>query len=172
MIETETRKVWPNQIARPANCDPSLGVSSPCPHCRQMHLRPGYCQALDPVSPAWRGSKEEQAKARRQLLVALEKANGPMPRVADLVPPARLRSVSVETVTVETIPLVVETIELKPETIRGDSETIAPVDETLPAGTKRCPHCGQVFTPAKAKARYCSSKCRLQAFREAAKVKP
>ena len=35
------------------NCDPDIavhGVTARCPRCGQWHLRPGYCQALDPTS--------------------------------------------------------------------------------------------------------------------------
>ena len=35
------------------NCDPAIGVfekTARCPRCGQWHLRPGYCQALDPTS--------------------------------------------------------------------------------------------------------------------------
>src|SRR6185295_14432646 len=37
-------------LVRPMNCDSSLGTKDRCPHCHQFHLRPGYCQALDPVN--------------------------------------------------------------------------------------------------------------------------
>ncbi len=43
--------------ARPANCDASIHdadaaekVRKLCPNCNQFHLRPGYCQALDPIN--------------------------------------------------------------------------------------------------------------------------
>ena len=37
-------------LVRPMNCDSALGTKDRCPHCNQFHLRPGYCQALDPVN--------------------------------------------------------------------------------------------------------------------------
>src|SRR6185295_20381031 len=37
-------------LIRPMNCDSALGTKDRCPHCNQFHLRPGYCQALDPVN--------------------------------------------------------------------------------------------------------------------------
>src|SRR5262245_9979890 len=37
---------------RPCNCNPQVGVNERCLHCRQYHLRPGYCQALDPINAA------------------------------------------------------------------------------------------------------------------------
>ena len=43
----EMHTVW---RMRPCNCDPQVGVNSRCPHCNQYHLRPGYCQALDPIN--------------------------------------------------------------------------------------------------------------------------
>ena len=33
---------------RPLNCVTMLGEKERCPYCNQFHLRPGYCQALDP----------------------------------------------------------------------------------------------------------------------------
>lgn len=43
--------------ARPLNCDPSAHdadanekIRKRCPNCNQFHLRPGYCQALDPAN--------------------------------------------------------------------------------------------------------------------------
>ena len=45
----EMHTVW---RMRPCNCDPRVGVDNRCPHCRQHHLRPGYCQALDPINAA------------------------------------------------------------------------------------------------------------------------
>ena len=33
---------------RPANSDVELGTKERCPYCGQFHLRPGYCQALEP----------------------------------------------------------------------------------------------------------------------------
>ncbi len=32
------------------NCHPHLGTQERCPNCNQFHLRPGYCQALNPVN--------------------------------------------------------------------------------------------------------------------------
>ena len=43
----EMHTVW---RMRPCNCGPQLGVENRCPHCGQFHLRPGYCQALDPIN--------------------------------------------------------------------------------------------------------------------------
>jgi hypothetical protein len=37
-------------VTRPANCQTDLTESKRCPHCKQFHLRPGYCQALDPIN--------------------------------------------------------------------------------------------------------------------------
>ncbi len=43
-------------VQRPINCslpDPSGADASNrvrCPNCKQFHLRPGYCQALDPIN--------------------------------------------------------------------------------------------------------------------------
>ena len=41
-------------VARPFNCDIHLARPGKdrCPHCNQWHLRPGYCQALDPMNAA------------------------------------------------------------------------------------------------------------------------
>ena len=36
--------------ARPLNCAPEIGDKVRCPRCKQFHLRPGYCQALDPIN--------------------------------------------------------------------------------------------------------------------------
>lgn len=45
--------------ARPLNCDPKVhnagGNDERCPRCNQWHLRPAYCQALDPLSPGYKG---------------------------------------------------------------------------------------------------------------------
>jgi protein-arginine kinase activator protein McsA len=32
--------------------------------------------------------------------------------------------------------------------------------------TRNCPQCGVTFTPARANHRFCTSKCRLQSFRD------
>ena len=37
-------------ISRPLNCDHDLTEKDRCPQCNQYHLRPGYCQALDPIN--------------------------------------------------------------------------------------------------------------------------
>lgn len=41
----------------PLNCEPGIHdavandkVRENCPNCNQFHLRPGYCQALDPIN--------------------------------------------------------------------------------------------------------------------------
>lgn len=36
--------------ARPLNCDIKLKEDERCPNCKQVHLRAGYCQALDPIN--------------------------------------------------------------------------------------------------------------------------
>ena len=43
--------------AAPSNCEPcvcdadaSEKIRKRCPNCNQFHLRPGYCQALDPAN--------------------------------------------------------------------------------------------------------------------------
>ena len=41
--------------ASPFNCDKLLGSGDKCPNCGQFHLRPGYCQALDPRNAAQYG---------------------------------------------------------------------------------------------------------------------
>jgi len=38
---------------RPFNCPTDLTADGKrCPNCNQIHLRPGYCQALDPINAA------------------------------------------------------------------------------------------------------------------------
>ena len=149
MIETETRAVWPNQIARPANCDPSLGVSSPCPHCLQRHMRPGYCQALDPVSPGWKGDRSEQDRARKELRAALEKAHGPMPHATKpATPTPKLRALA-QAVTL-TDPV---------------TDSPEPVTDSQPLGKVRCLICDKPFVAARSDARYCSATCRQRARR-------
>jgi hypothetical protein len=36
--------------ARPLNCDAKLKEDQPCPDCKQVHLRAGYCQAIDLIN--------------------------------------------------------------------------------------------------------------------------
>lgn len=36
--------------ARPLNCDIKLKEDQRCPNCGLVHLRSGYCQALDPIN--------------------------------------------------------------------------------------------------------------------------
>jgi hypothetical protein len=36
--------------ARPLNCGLKLKDDERCPNCNQVHMRPGYCQALDPIN--------------------------------------------------------------------------------------------------------------------------
>jgi hypothetical protein len=43
----EMRSCW---RTRPCNCDADVGTNDRCPQCHQYHLRPGYCQALDPIN--------------------------------------------------------------------------------------------------------------------------
>ena len=47
---------------RPLNCD--KGTKERCPNCNQFHLRPGYCQALDPQKTAIDAGKDAWIKRR------------------------------------------------------------------------------------------------------------
>jgi hypothetical protein len=56
-------------VVRPQNCEPSVHdadaaekARKPCPNCNQFHLRPGYCQALDPINAAKYPHLHELAK--------------------------------------------------------------------------------------------------------------
>jgi hypothetical protein len=70
-------------IAARGNCDPRIGVfdakakdEGRCPGCGQFHLRPGYCQALNPKA-------SEAIASGRALTVeeARELARGPEPEL-------------------------------------------------------------------------------------------
>lgn len=37
-------------VPRPNNCDFETSLEKRCQYCGQNHLRPGYCQALDPIN--------------------------------------------------------------------------------------------------------------------------
>ena len=39
-------------IAARTNCPPDWGMKEKCPKCGYFHLRPGYCQALNPEASA------------------------------------------------------------------------------------------------------------------------
>lgn len=45
-------------VFRPMNCGAELGTKVRCPHCGQFHLRPGYCQALDPIHKDVHGNND------------------------------------------------------------------------------------------------------------------
>lgn len=47
-ITTDNRVDWIK--ARPLNCEAKLKKYQRCPNCNQVHLRAGYCQALDPIN--------------------------------------------------------------------------------------------------------------------------
>jgi predicted RNA-binding Zn-ribbon protein involved in translation (DUF1610 family) len=132
-------------IAARANCDPKLGTTERCPHCGLFHLRPGYCQALNPkASEAIRSGRALTLEEAREL------ARGPEPALV-----AETVAAPIETLT-ETL----SGSETVDETLSG-SET---VDETLSA----CVKCGKRFKPARASAQFCSPACRLKAHRRRA----
>lgn len=68
-------------IAARSNCPPDWGTKEKCPKCRQFHLRPGYCQALNPEASAVIGSGK---------LISLEEAKRlarlPEPTLASVTP--------------------------------------------------------------------------------------
>lgn len=48
IISFQPSKRAPYVLARPMNCDFDTTPEKRCDYCGQNHLRPGYCQALDP----------------------------------------------------------------------------------------------------------------------------
>ena len=120
---------------RPFNCGTSLGTKERCPRCGQFHLRPGYCQALDPQKSAIDAGKDAWIKKRAAELRAFY---------------ARIDSISDDD----------ETFHSDHETFH-DAETFHDETDNL----RSCDECGEGFETARKDSRYCSSACRLKAHR-------
>lgn len=137
----------------PPNCLP-MGLR--CSACGQVHLRDGYCQALDSDNPwrsgvlgrKWLSWREDMIRRNQEL----------DPKVYE-----------------SPVPLDGETLS-EPETL---TETLSPVEalksETLSEDVKLsvsdgngvlCVECGASFVPKRATARFCSDACRLKAHRK------
>jgi hypothetical protein len=61
--------------ARPMNCDAKLKEEHLCPDCKQAHLRPGYCQALDPINAGKYPQLHQQKRANTLANVLTDDAN-------------------------------------------------------------------------------------------------
>ena len=133
--------------ARPKNCEVGVHdadapdkVRTRCPDCRQFHLRPGYCQAHDPINAhkypeVWARGRETRTPAK-----------------AD--PDETLSDTS-------------ETDKLETDNFETDNETLSG-SETLSETDKSCQGCGVMFRPKRADAAYCSPGCRLKTYRRKA----
>lgn len=132
------RVIPPTEIVRADNCAATLGFSAACPNCHQLHLRPGYCQALDPVSPGFTGSKAIQSAARSKLRAGFEKVHGPV--VTDR--PAHVT-----------------------DKAQAVTDVTASAEPVTASGTFECEQCGDPFQSSRADARYCSPACRVKAHR-------
>lgn len=139
-----TRLVRPTVLVRADNCPSDLGIKEPCPHCDLMHVRPGYCQALDPVSPGFRGSPADRVAARTELRRSRDRNYGPMPHA-----PRPKKA--------------------KPQLVTDVTDKAAPVTDN-PAlvtdnATLTCEQCGEAFQSRRTDARFCSAACRVKAHR-------
>jgi hypothetical protein len=136
--------------ARPLNCAADLGATARCPNCKQIHLRPGYCQALDPINAA--KYPEFHTDKRGKVL----------PRHG------------ADTVTLRDETLTQQRKREKPVTLaddfddEGSEEAYDGVTGEQPPtlSVTICEACGAKFHPQRSTARYCSTACRVAANRK------
>lgn len=152
------RTIAPTQITRFNNCDSDIGVGSRCPNCGLFHLRPGYCQALDPVSPGFRGSKEIQVAARAKLLAEFETVHGP------IVTPRRTQPV---TQLVTQLSLATQLPPVSVTQLAPPAQSVTQLGPSVTQLARRCEQCGNDFEASafRPDARYCSAACRMKAHR-------
>lgn len=135
---TIQRKRRGGVVARPLNCDEMLGTSQRCPHCNQFHLRPGYCQALDPINadkyPHLHGGTAETDQGDESSVTH------------SVTHPASVTQSCVTGLASVTHP---------PE---ADASSV-----THPSAT--CRVCGTAFAPKHPRAKFCSPACRQKSHR-------
>lgn len=132
---------------RPLNCAAENDEGKLCPRCKQYHLRPGYCQALDP------------ANAAKYPQFHLE---------TDRKVPSRHRA---DTVTLRGKNVAGQQKQPETETDKRFNETDNPRSETDNPGHDElsvsiCTVCGHPFQPKRTDSKYCSPACRLTAHRK------
>lgn len=131
---TSLRKAY---HARPLNCGP-MKPGERCQRCGQMHLTPGYCQALDPESLWHRSALGIKWKAAH-------------PNWETVQFPERLPGYGVSAT---------------PSSAVTPSHSVTKPLSVTVATAKTCEVCGKKFVPHRATAHFCSPGCRVKAHRE------
>jgi hypothetical protein len=133
--------------ARPLNCAADLGAAARCPNCKQVHLRAGYCQALDPINAA---KYPEFHPAKRDKMPSRHGA---------------------DTVTDNDKTLTQQGKREKPVTdkrcdVTDNGENVTDNGAAGVLSVTECAECGAMFHPKRVDARYCSQACRITAHRK------
>ena len=130
---------------RPLNCGAGETEGGRrCQRCKQFHLRPGYCQALDPVNAA-QYPEFHGANAKRNA----EKHG-------------------VETATDISVASEINELDEIATDTGAEYDTPSPdaTDNATDSSGLACETCGATFKSRRADARYCSAACRSKAHRK------
>jgi hypothetical protein len=126
---------------RPFNCPAELTADGKrCPNCNQVHLRPGYCHALDPINATKYPHLHGAASSKMPIS-------------------HRAETVTDKSVTREISELANSVTDSTPRVT--DSEA-AVTDNAA----RVCEMCGTLFAPKRIDARFCSASCRVKSNRE------
>ena len=150
MAETQhfqpTRVVSSMWKASRVNCDPEIGLvgsEDRCPNCRQWHLRPGYCQALD---PNYRGAKPAVTDNP-----GWAESTGGDTRFRHSAPP--------DDGPVTAIPPAADTAVTATEPVTDNSGAVT---GSVVSASGVCVECGVGIVSARSDARFCSARCRVR----------
>lgn len=139
---------------RPLNCADENDEGKLCPRCKQYHLRPGYCQALDPINAA---KYPQFHPVQRDKVPSRHRADTDTLRGKNVAGQQK----QPET---ETDKRFNETDNSRSETDNLKSETDNPGHDELSVSI--CNGCGHPFQPKRTDSKYCSPACRLTAHRK------
>lgn len=165
--------------ARPLNSDQNLGTVAKCPYCTQYHLRPGYCQALDPINSVKYPAITDEI--RREQLVESGRFTDISNDTDDTQNHKVLLRHRAETDTLNVTSLVSNDFEkndtIKPENDPFDISNLAENRQNVtddpfqgdidgPGVTDGiCAECGKSFQKKRIDAKFCSVNCRVRASR-------